>query len=78
MNIKEKIFVILLCFGILLLTLTAFIYKILWEQSIDLGVKKVVNALEMVVACEIVGNVTSDQVKEQYIKTFIWEREENK
>lgn len=32
---------------------------------------KIVTAIEMVVACQQVGNVSNEQIKEQFIKTFI-------
>jgi len=31
----------------------------------------------MVTACQLISNVTSEQIQEQYIKTFILERFEN-
>lgn len=62
------ILLFILCFVALSL---AGYYRILYNSSIQQGAKNTVTALEMVVACEQVGNVTSEQIKEQYIKTFI-------
>jgi len=49
----------------------AVYYKFYSEWAIQEGAKNTVTALEMVVVCQQLSNVTSEQIKEQYIKTFI-------
>ena len=72
---KTKLILIIFCIILLSTTvLSTYMYKL----AIKLGAKNTVTAIEMVVACEIVGNVTHEQVQEQYIKTFILNQSEKK
>ena len=71
---KDKSFSILLIIsiiGFLILGIFAIVFQAKYYTAIHVGAKNVVTALEMVVACQQISNVTSEQVKEQYIKTFI-------
>jgi hypothetical protein len=56
---------------IIMFSIIALFNNILYHEAIKQGAKNTVTALEMVVACQQLSNVTSEQVKEQYIKTFI-------
>ena len=65
---------LLLVILLLFFIASTVVFSTLYHGALQLGAKNVVTALEMVVACEQVGNVTSEQVQEQYFKTFIFNR----
>jgi hypothetical protein len=68
---KLIICTIILTIILLIMSCLSFYYFVMYHASINAGVKYTVTALEMVVACQQVGNVTPEQTKEQFIKTFI-------
>ena len=49
---------------------SSFKYHLLYDEAIKQGAEGIVTALEMVVACETLANVTPEQVKNQYIDMF--------
>lgn len=73
-KIKRRIGLVILVLLVSVLAFTTFMYYSLYNISIEQGAENTVTALEMVTACSIIGNVTVEQIQEQYIKTFILER----
>jgi hypothetical protein len=74
MDTLHKLMLFFLVFFGILLTITAGLatsYHIKYDIAIQEGAENVMIALKMVVACQQLSNVTSDQIKEQYINTFI-------
>lgn len=68
------IFIISL-FGITMIGLSGTYYKILYEEAIKQGAEDTVTALQMVVACQDLSNLTSDEVLHRTIEMFILEEE---
>lgn len=65
----------------LILIVLVVVYAYKYNLAIEHGAKNTVTALEMVVACQQVGNVTIDQIKQQYFETFVlnkttWQRDQ--
>ena len=70
MKENTMIIVVLIAITIFSMISSAY-YNALYQESIKQGAKNVVTALEMVVACQQVGNITQEQITAQYINTFI-------
>jgi|WetSurMetagenome_2_1015567.scaffolds.fasta_scaffold42505_5 hypothetical protein len=69
---RVKTFALLVCVvGIIILSLTSLYFMVLYQQSIKVGAKNTMTALEMVVACADVGNVTMDQIQQRTIEIFV-------
>lgn len=43
----------------------------LYHEAIKQGSENTLTAIQMVVACQELSNVTTEQIKEQFIKTFV-------
>ena len=71
MFIAAAVTIWVLLFFVIIFGAFAIYYKEYSEFVIKEGAKNTVTALEMVVACQQLSNVTGEQIKEQYIKTFI-------
>lgn len=69
-NIMPFIILILIIIAITFAVLAGY-NRSLYKTAIKQGAKNTVTALEMVVACQQLSNVTSEQIEEQFIKTFI-------
>ena len=62
-----------LLIGILLISYVGTIvtFREQYQAAIQAGAKNTVTALEMTVACESAGNVTKEQMMDEYYRLFI-------
>lgn len=73
----EKFLIGLLILSILFgLILSGITYNLGIKSAVKYTAKDIVTSLELIVACQQVGNVTVEQVKEQWIKTFLLNKTE--
>jgi len=49
-------------------------YKALYDEAIKQGAEGIVTALELNVACQSLGNFTTDEVKDKWIDMFLKSR----
>ena len=52
----------------------AIVNEYKYQEAIHLGAKNTVTAIELVAACQSLGNFTETQLKEQYFRMFILNR----
>jgi len=68
---KDKFVIIIFSIIMIILLCFSIYYFISFKLAIQKGAESTVTALQMVVACQQLSNITTEQIKEQYIKTFI-------
>jgi Na+-transporting NADH:ubiquinone oxidoreductase subunit NqrC len=70
-NIIMPLIILILIIIAITFAIVAGYNRSLYKEAIKQGAKNTVTALEMVVACQQLSNVTSEQIAEQFKKTFI-------
>ena len=82
-TLSETKKILLAIYLILILSLgyfafSSFKYHILYNEAIKQGAEDVALALEMNVACQTLGNFTTDEVKNKWIDMFLKNQTTNK
>ena len=75
MKNKNKIILLaiylILMISLVFLGIQSFRYDLLYKEAIKQGAENTIMALQMVTACQMLSNVTSDEIRDQVIRTFI-------
>jgi thiosulfate reductase cytochrome b subunit len=76
-NKLHRLFYILLVISALAIILfggMSIFYQYAYHEAIRYGAESTVTAIELVAACQSLGNFTETQLKEQYFRMFILNR----
>ncbi len=66
--------VILVIFIVAFSLYPTFYYASLYHKAIQHGAENVVTVLEMVVACQVVGNVSVEETRDKWVEMFLLNR----
>ena len=70
-EIEYKIVIMLLILVLALSSFMTFSYQKKFKMAINIGAENTINALKLVVACQAITNVTSDEIFEKTVEMFI-------
>ena len=62
---------LVLVFAMLYFAFSSFRYQLMYKEAIKQGAEGIVLALEMNVACQTLGNITTEQVQDKWIDMFL-------